>query len=71
MAMMYPQHITIEYCQYWQHPPELLRVPAVAAASNPEILGVQAVLTYIIRTSASILAVVAALNNNILPVLAV
>ena len=58
------QHISPEYCPYWQYPPKL-------SVSNPEILGVQAVQTYRIRNTASMLAVWAVLNNGILAVLAV
>ena len=36
---LYPQYVTPEYFQYRHYAPRMLRVPAVPAVSNPEILG--------------------------------
>ena len=43
IAVIYPQYIKPKCCQKWQYPPNLPRVPAVPAISNPELIGVQAV----------------------------
>ena len=49
MAITYTLHNPrILPIQYLQYSPKLLRVPAVPAVSNPEILGIQAVFTYIL-----------------------